>query len=510
MNDFNNLLDEYITNKSIKSNLYYDTITSYNMYYNNQTKHVNIINTLNKFETMLLLNFISKKYKIVDNKTHKSFDINNTTCNLYDTNIEFDNNPFNNFYFNINTKTYFYIKDDGSHNEILNNIDVFYLWAYTFYTDKILIKIDKTIMKHIYNLFIFYLITNNVMIKTIIKKILDEIELLKYHKRVEEVKQLFKNEIIKHYFNILDNINMYNKFINSSIFTVLFVRILLFNKFKFQLINKIKTTITLNDLITVINLIYYCDIQTYCNYIKTYSTSDDMITSPEKLTIINSLQQIKSSSNILNIYFILFYVPDINYNIESIKLSYIYKKYFYMTSIEFDEIFKLFNLILTTCSITYQITSDNYFYKLLNTKFISDYQYNKYINISKIKYDYNNNLDDISIKDYQNSFIILYDLLFINNIDNLDDNVGLEFTMNNLLDNILASFKIKNVELINTVCYDNDYDDDLTSYLDINDPKLDYFKYKNVEELLKQNYFNYSLLFNDSLQILDIADFYSV
>lgn len=511
MNKFNNLLDEYIIHKPIKSHIYYDTITSYNMYYKNDIKHYNIINTLNKLDTMLLFNYISKKYKIIDNTTFKSFNINNITYNIYDANINYDNNPFNNFFYNINTKSYFYIKDDGSYNEIIDNIDTFYLWAYTHYTDNIMKKLDKTILKHIYNLFIFYLITNNVIIKTIIKKIMEGIETIKYHKRVDEIKQIFKNNIIEHFFIILNSINMYDKFINSSIFTILFVRILLFNKFKFQLINKIKTQISINELLTVINLTYYCDIQIYCHYIKTYYTCDDMITCSEKLKIIESLQQFKNVSNNNNIYNILFYVPDNNYNIESIKLSYIYKKYFYISSDDFKDIFKLFNLILKTCEITWEINENNYFYKLLNTKYISDFQYNKYINISQIKNNYNNNFDDISVKDYQNSFIILYDLLFINN-NELDNTDELDIIMNDLLNNILDSLKYKNdniVDVLNTVCYD----DDLSSYLYIDDtnnnPKQDYMKYKNIEEILKQNYFNYSILFDETKDILDIANYYS-
>lgn len=470
MDEFNNLLDEYIIHKPIKSHIYYDTITSYSIYYKIDIKHYNIINTLNRLDTMLLFNYISKKYKIIDNTTFKSFIINNITYNIYDTILEYDNNPFNNFYYNINTRKYFYIKDDNSHNEILNNIDIFYLWAYTYYTDNIIKKRNKTLLKYIYNLFIFYLITNNVMIKTIIKKILEGIENIKYHKRVDEIKQIFKNNIIKHFFNILDSINMYDKFINSSIFTVLFIRILLYNKFKFQLINKIKNQISNNELLTVINLTYYCDIQSYCQYIKTNSSIDDMITSPEKITIIESLQQIKKLSNKNNIYNILFYVPNNNYNIESIKLSFIYKKYFYMTSNDFKDIFKLFNLILKTCEISWEINEENYFYKLLNTKYISDFQYNKYINISQVKNNYNNNIDDISVKDYQNSFIILYDLLFINNneLDNVDE---LDVIMNELLNNILDSLKYKNDNIID-VLNTNYNDDELSKYLFIDDYEI--------------------------------------
>ena len=117
----------------------------------------------------------------------------------------------------------------------------------------------------------------------------------------------------------------------------------------------------------------------------------------------------------MNVLLILFYIDDsIDYNIEPLKFGYIFKKYYLLTTNELNIIFTIYNKIIEFYNLNNIIDSNNYIYEMFDNKYLKEYEYNCYLTIPKIKLKFNNNIDIIDIIDFQDSFTLMYEIIYTN------------------------------------------------------------------------------------------------
>jgi hypothetical protein len=122
----------------------------------------------------------------------------------------------------------------------------------------------------------------------------------------------------------------------------------------------------------------------------------------------------------MHILSIMFFIDtNINYNIEYLKLAYIYKTYCYMDKRIIVRIFNLYSSIKKSLEIEDKF-SLNYFFNLFDNKKIKEYESNKLLNLPEVKKNFEFEKDVIDIIDYQDTFGLLYEYIIENEL-NLDE-----------------------------------------------------------------------------------------
>lgn len=132
---------------------------------------------------------------------------------------------------------------------------------------------------------------------------------------------------------------------------------------------------------------------------------------------INDITFLKVCIHILSIMF--FTDNNISYNIEYLKLGYIYKIYCYTDKEIIVKIFDLYSSIKNNLEIKDNL-SLNYFFNLFDNKKIKEYESNKLLNLPEVKKNFELEKDVIDILDFQDTFGLFYEYIIENEL-NLDE-----------------------------------------------------------------------------------------
>jgi hypothetical protein len=202
-----------------------------------------------------------------------------------------------------------------------------------------------------------------------------------------------------------------------------------------------------------------------------------------------------------------------------IKIAYIYKLYQNVDKKIMKQIFNFYNKIIDNLKInepncietkfvhklsvdqatsTYDINinENDYIYEMIDNKIIKEFENKKLLNIPEIAKKFNEKIDNITILDYQNAIIILYEYIYNNTIDS--STINMEY-LNELFDSIIINIKsnkiIKNNNKLKR-SYNIDFNNisnnnNEESYLNIEDEdeikyKTKYVNYKNRFNILKK------------------------
>jgi len=231
-----------------------------------------------------------------------------------------------------------------------------------------------------------------------------------------------------------------------------------------------------------------------------YSPDTGEIISLTKKTNLIDILKIKNSINILSI---LFYENNLKYNNLSIKIAYIYKLYKDSSLDELKEVFNIYNKIIDNLnlSISYKIEENNFMYTMIVNNFIKEFENDKLIKIPEVLKNFNEKKENITILDYQDAIILLYEYIYNKKLNILKDNKDL---MEELFDSIILMIKSNkesssidhkykkiftynlvtdNVENYSLSEYD-DYDD----YDEYDEEYLENLRYKEKYQKIKINF----------------------
>jgi hypothetical protein len=174
----------------------------------------------------------------------------------------------------------------------------------------------------------------------------------------------------------------------------------------------------------------------------------------------------------INMLTILFFRDNSEYNNISIKIAYIYKLYNNIDINTLRNIFNIYNEIINKLEINddYKIEEDNFIYKMIKCEIIKEFVNKKMLNIPIIAKKFNENEDIITILDYQDAIIILYENIYnnklydiiINNEDLLEDLfnsilLNIKSNKNSNLISIKRSYRSYNI-ITDNIEYDSEYD----------------------------------------------------
>lgn len=130
---------------------------------------------------------------------------------------------------------------------------------------------------------------------------------------------------------------------------------------------------------------------------------------------------------------------------------------------------------------------------------LKEYEYNCNLNIPKIKNDFINNEDIIDINDYQDAFGLLYELIYINNI-NFNDTDNITFLIEEFFNSILSNIRSNKLIKINSDNKENNIYNKEDIEIESNDDLDDYInKCVNNHEFLNDLFDNDNLFDNDKL-----------
>lgn len=443
-----------------------------------------IINEIKNENNDLLINTKNIKNKIIiDFIKFKSHDI---TIIFSNKQILSNNIYYNNIYFDILILKYV-LFDNNSLILLEDNL-------LTIDTSKIYVKSDIEFILEIISLYVNY------DLEELYTIIIDFIDLLKKDNDfILKFKENLKNngkEVYIKLINTFEYLESINKLINwiklfdneFSIFYNFF-----FNKDKINLFgidyDKIKTMdlYLLIILLNIENVVNY----KYLKYIYNINKNTNDLLSLIEINKLEEYKKIKSTFNSLpnfdillaglnyntkykikvfyHIFSILFF-HNSSVNIESIKIAYIFKRYYNFEK-EFYDIFYLFNKIIINITIEIYdlnnilILDDSYFYILLkNYKMLIEFESSKLLHIPVIKKKFINKEDNIDIIDYQDSFGLVYEFIYCNkpNFDNINNDF-LENLLNSILSNIRSNYLLPKNKINSN--YDKDYEDNLQYYL---------------------------------------------
>ena len=500
---FNNLICEdffYNTRKLFISSVYY-CVNDGNIYliYNGGCKHE--INGVNK-----IIN-ISIHHKS-ENDTNNN--INNDNNNNNDNVIDYDLNTFCIFDFDEEIDNYNEIYDINE-DILFSNPDIFFdIFSYYLMTR------DYKFKNNLSN--IIWLYSNNKNIKKKFKKQFDYTDVnfnIKLYILVNLIKNFSLNQIcldiIKEFpqinkilFGLNNELNFFDIDIYSSF--EIYVITILFNRHK---VFKTKT---------------------YLNYIKKncsgFNSSDGSNSSDfnlnfnsvfeNKLEILRNIKKNIFSINYLNIpskyyhfnkinclceilYVLLYSTKELNSNIEILKLSYIFKKFYFININDLNYVFDIYNQVIKNIGLDnkYFISTDNYFYTIYtNKKLLIEMEGNILSDLTKVNKNYLCSFDTIDIYDIQDSIYFVWELLYLNKLD-LTDKIFLKLNVDEYHTSILANIRSNKLLYNHT---DNDFNNlntvlnngDLINQLDLNEITKKYkkkYKINNccVEEIIDLN-----------------------
>ena len=156
------------------------------------------------------------------------------------------------------------------------------------------------------------------------------------------------------------------------------------------------------------------------------------------------------------------------------------------------------------------MSENNYFYKMINNNFLINFEYNNYNKITQIKQDFINKKDNIDIIDYQDSFGLLYEHLYINNFELEEDKDNMNEICQDFLNSILSNIRSNKLLNLDNNSKNNDIDINVDEIDKIekkerinkkdnklvNKDKEEYLKLKVFNNLINSDYFNLELLSN--------------
>ncbi len=465
----NNIIKKLFDKKNVF--IYLSNDNSLDIFFKNkiQTNKIKIIHRLNISDFNIFINELKTNFTIknIDDKLSYSITKDDTLiiCEYgnkeYYITLTFDyikakKNPLLNIYINLNDNN-LYIVESNNMLPVINNFDEFFTINAETLINLIINDFEEFINIAVIN--ILYHDNNcNLIISNHCSKILNDkkirkniknnyesnsdynlnsisflIEKLCYHDKINEwIAFLNKNKYINKIINEIELFLTYGYKIKSTEEYYLF---LILNKIKIPDekfvkfgLDKIKKNI--DDDFEFYN---YDDIIDSFDKLKQFELDDIFIDKLKdyrkikKISIPNKYEKlcntlknkinskIKSYIHILLILF--FYENNISYDLFPIKIAYIYKRYAYFGSDNLKYVFNIYNNIINNIGLNNYIYDDNYFYKLYNSKKIKDFDINKSLEIPIIRKKHESDEDSIDIIDFQDAFGILYEFLYINNVD---------------------------------------------------------------------------------------------
>jgi hypothetical protein len=513
MKDFVNIIHNIINKLLLSSDNYVllDNNNTMNYYYNNNFYNISIIHNLCYINLLNLITELNnKKFKLCNNFYNYNKiillykdELSEQKICINRESIKYDINNYKNIYYDICNLDYVY----NEHKFDMNNLSEKY---YNF-------SLDNNIFNLI-ELIIFYLKNNvkleydlkdiiiksinitisqvkNSMLKIIIKKNINEnyndninklIILIKELELSNNLSEFIKYDILNYILFDVKIVNTYDININTVEEYLLFILLEKYNIINKEVINDIEN-ININEDINddydflFINrdkLLELRKIKESFNILKNYNNFIN------KIELVNKVM-IKDNINILSI---LFYREDFEYNIFSIKMAYIYKLYQNINIKKLNEIFSFYNKIINKLDINlnYKIEEDNYIYMMIENKILKEFENNKILKIPEICNKFNKNLDTITILDYQDAIIILYEYIYEKNDSEFNNKMNY---LEELFDSII--FNIKTNKMIKI----NNYRKSKKSYnliLDYNDDNenniiYSYNEYNNNNENNENN-----------------------
>ena len=537
--DIYNLL-ENINNFNI--DIYLDDITFINLSYKKNVNEINLIYFFDKIVIQNLILFLTKKYKNITVKKNKDL-IYNFIQRDYILELKLDkiiiinilkksleNYEDNTLFYNIKQKQ-LYLTEDKYLNELES-------------IEKYTINFIKS-PYYILNIIIFYLISNDKIFNTLIEEFIEQyktdiILINIFNFKNEEyrkellifIKRIYINNIQENLIKLLED----KKYLIK----------ILFNKEKIIYYNLSTDTIESFLKIVLIN-IYNIVNKDYIDYIKNIKkeqNSFNFLFDNNNLSVYRQLTKLKKDFSVddknlnynvktfVDIMSIMFHNrKDINYDIESIKMAIIFKNYNHVNK-DFlkKEVFDLYNKIIEYISLDNKINKNNYFFKMINNDFLINFEYNNYYKITQIKKDFINKKDNIDIIDYQDSFGLLYEHLYINKFELEEDKENMNEICQDFLNSILSN--IRSNKLLNLD--NNSKNEDISINVDeidkiekkekinkkdnklVNKDKEEYLKLKIFNNLINSDYFNFELLTNYTIynmndyneDIIDILYYY--
>ena len=474
-----------ILNKLLLSNDNYvllDNNNTMNYYYNNNFYNIIFIHNLSYINLLNLINELNNnKFKLL----HKFYNYSNLRLlykyelveyefSIIRESIKSKINNYKNIYYDIIKLDYIYNNDCiNIANELIDKYNSFTLDKDIFNLIELIIfylknnnKLEdnlKNIIEKSINNVLSLLNTNN-MLKIIIKKNINEdysnnisrlVVLLKELEIKNKLNEFIKYDIINYIFFDLTKVNTYNININTIDQYLILV---LLEKYKIVKNEAFKLEINYldndDDLYLLIDRDRIIDLKKIKDSINILININSIINKIELVDKVN----IKTYIIILSI---LFYVDENEKNnIDSLKMGYIYKLYQNIDIVNLKEIFNFYNKIITKLEMDievsnprmiyefnyYKINENDYIYKMIENKTIKEFENKKILNIPIVAKKFNEKIDTITILDYQDAIIILYEYIYNDELNiNLLDNIDyLEELFDAIITNIKSNKLIKN------------------------------------------------------------------
>lgn len=421
-------------------------------------------------------------------------------------------------YYCINDEIIYLIKDDGSTNKI-NDINKIINISIPIESQNIIIdndniNFDDNMLFYdtyiFFDIFSYYLMTRDSKLKS------NLINIIHIYSNNKNIKKKIKKQFDYNDNNYTTKLYILVNFIKNFSLEQICLDIIK----EFPIINKILFGLSEELIFFDINIfksfeIYVIAIlfnkykvfktKNYINYInKNCSCSDDFNFSAifdNKLELLRNIKKNLFSINYFNIpskyyhfnkinylceilYVLLYSTKELNSNIEILKLSYIFKKFYFLKIDDFNYIFDIYNQILKNIGIDekYFISNDNYFYTMYSNKTLLIKMEKKLLSeLTIINKNYIHSFDSIDIFDIQDSIYLVWELLFLNKLD-LTDVIVLKINLDDYHNSILANIR-SNKLLLNNI---ND-SDNLSLVTENNEYSKKYRINKNVDEIIDLN-----------------------
>jgi len=518
INTIKNIIKDITKDVIIKDKyILLDNTSTLDYYYNIKNNNIKIIynipillikDIINKLIDITDLNLITKnifidKILILNN--------NNIQIEFIYKRLELSIYKYKNLYYNLALHEYFIYTPINNIFTKICDIELYFNLAYNSF------RMSNNIIDLI-EIIAIYLINDISYLKNIIKS---NIEIIKYKLKI--IKQDNSNNITNNYkkllviFHNLEMNDKFNDFINIlnsdyNIINYILYDSYIINKFNLHKIS-IEEYIQLIFISNEIDDDYICLLEenyNLDNYDELYSLINiDKLSDLRKLktkvknnklnfllfdsNIINMVK-LRNSINVTNI--LLYYDIETvnNYNLESLKIAYIYKLYNNLQINDFEELFRFYNKIF----INLKIDNCNYVYDMIKNNELSYFEKTKMLNIPDIKKKFSLNTDIIDIIDYQDSFILLYDIIYSKKIDlTIITNEFYDNLLNSLLHNIRSNKLIN----INNLSNNNDIisnDNDILegNLFEFDNLLLNDLVFNNDEKKYKKKYINKKTEYN--------------
>lgn len=521
INSIKNIIkDEIIKDKYILL----DNISTLNYYYNIKNNTIKIIHNI---PILQIKDIINKLIGIEDLKLitknifiDKTIILNNDNIQLefISAKLQLNIYKYKNLYYNLALQEYLIYTPINNIFTTIFDIELYFNLAYNSFT------ISNNIIDLI-EIITIYLINDISYLKNVINSNINN-----FKHKIKIIKQDYNNNITNNYkklLAILHNLEINDKlndFINILNNEYNIINYILYDNYIINKFNQDKLTIEEyiqlifisdeidNDYICLLEENYNLD-----NYDELYSLVNiDKLSDLRKLktkvknnklnllsfdTNIIDMVKLRNCINVTNI--LLYYDIDNkinNYNLTSLKMAYIYKLYNNIQINDFEELFKFYNRIF----FNLKIDKYNYIHDMIQNNELSYFEKTKMLNIPDIKKNFSMNTDIIDIIDYQDSFILLYEIIYNKKINlNIINNEFFDNLLNSLLHNIRSNklININNISNDDTLIKDNLLEFD--NLLENNDLLLNDLIFNNDEKKYKKKYINKKTEYN-KLKIIEM------